>query len=186
MGGKSRGVWALLALAAALMAGCDSGPSAVPARDHSAAALERAAAAARASQAELRGRGQNREQAEAPLYKGKPLWSANRRYTAQENAEYHFSRNGANFGAGTVDVYVAKAHAFVASPPKGALTLKRRNGDVLIYDPTGNVFAVANREGAPRTMFRPEDGMAYWERQKEKEAQGGGRSAGRNRDGGQG
>ena len=66
--------------------------------------------------------------------------------------------------------YVQKAHAFTANPPKGAQTLTRRNGDKLIYDPRGNVFAVVTKEGAPRTMFKPDDGAAYWEKVKAGEA----------------
>jgi pyocin large subunit-like protein len=49
----------------------------------------------------------------------------------------------------------------VGHPPKGALTLTRKNGDTLFYDPKANVFAVANKDGAPRTMFKPDEGMAY-------------------------
>jgi pyocin large subunit-like protein len=64
---------------------------------------------------------------------------------------------------------VQKAHAFVGHPPKGTLTLTRKNGDILYYDPKGNVFAVASKEGAPRTMFKPDDGMAYWDKQKDRE-----------------
>ncbi len=63
-----------------------------------------------------------------------------------------------------------KANAFVDSPPRGTLTLERSNGDILFYDPKANVFAVANKEGAPRTMFKPEEGAAYWEQQKTREA----------------
>ena len=62
-----------------------------------------------------------------------------------------------------------KAHAFVSDPPRGAETLSRPNGDLLIYDAKSNVFAVATAEGAPRTMFKPDDGRAYWDRQKERE-----------------
>jgi len=49
--------------------------------------------------------------------------------------------------------------------------MKRANGDTLIYDPKGNVFAVATKDGAPRTMFKPDDGMDYWRKQKERETQ---------------
>lgn len=152
----------LAAAGALVLTGCDGGASAVPARDHS-AAPPAAVAASAASAADPR-------DAPVPMVEGRPLWSANSRHTAQENAARHFERNGEAFGAATVDEFVAKAHAFVASPPKGALTLTRPNGDRLIYDPEGNVFAVATRQGAPRTMFRPDDGMAYWERQKQIEA----------------
>jgi pyocin large subunit-like protein len=107
---------------------------------------------------------------EAPKVDGKPMWSSNRNQTAEENAREAFDRNGAAFGAADLDDYVRKAHAFTASPPKGAETLKRANGDTLIYDPASNTFAVATRDGAPRTMFKPDTGAAYWTQQKEREA----------------
>ena len=104
----------------------------------------------------------------APLHAdGAPIWSANSRNTAQENAERLFERNGKAFGAKTVDQYVDMAHAFIGEPPKGTLRLTRDNGDKLFYDPKGNVFAVATREGAPRTMFKPDNGMAYWKQQEQ-------------------
>jgi pyocin large subunit-like protein len=158
---------ALLALVAAL-AGCDAGPSATPARDHSAAALAAASETARKAPAQS-ARAAN-DDAPVPQFKGRPLWSANSKYTAEENAEYHFKRNGEAFGADTVDAFVAKAHAFVNDPPKAAKTVTRSNGDRMIYDAKSNTFAVATREGAPRTMFHPDDGAAYWDKQVAKEA----------------
>ena len=101
---------------------------------------------------------------------GTPLWAPNSRRTAQENAERQFERNGKDFGATTVAQYVDRTHEFVGSPPKGTLRHTRSNGDKLFYDPKGNVFAVATKDGAPRTMFKPEDGMAYWEKQKQTRA----------------
>jgi hypothetical protein len=77
---------------------------------------------------------------------------------------------GEAFGARDVDDFVRKAHAFVGDPPKGTLCLSRANGDVLLYDPKANVFAVATKAGAPRTMFKPTEGMAYWDEQKAREA----------------
>jgi pyocin large subunit-like protein len=81
-----------------------------------------------------------------------------------------FERNGEAFGAHDLDGFVKKAHAFIDHPPKGVETLKRRNGDVLMYDAKSNVFAVANKDGAPRAMFKPDQGAAYWEEQKAREA----------------
>ena len=101
---------------------------------------------------------------------GAPMWSASRKNSAQVNAENAFRRNGAAFGARDLDDFVKKAHAFVDHPPKGTLTLTRANGDTLFYDPKANVFAVASKAGAPRTMFKPDEGMAYWEQQKAREA----------------
>ena len=103
------------------------------------------------------------------LVDGKPMWSASRKYSASENAQRAFDRNGAAFGARDIDTFVSKAHAFVEHPPRGTLTMTRKNGDTLFYDPKGNIFAVASKEGAPRTMFKPDDGMAYWEEQKTRE-----------------
>ena len=104
------------------------------------------------------------------LVEGKPMWSASRRYSADENAQRAFARNGRAFGADNIDEFVGKAHDFVQSPPRGTLTLTRANGDVLLYDPKANVFAVRSKAGAPRTMFKPDEGMAYWEEQKAREA----------------
>lgn len=105
---------------------------------------------------------------DAPVRKvaGKPMWAANRTRTAEENAQRGFERYGAEFAAADVDDYVRKTHAFVGHPPAGAETLQRANGDTLIYDPKGNVFAVVTRAGAPRTMFKPDDGATYWATQK--------------------
>ena len=99
---------------------------------------------------------------------GAPIWSSNRQNSARENAERLFARNGDDFGAKSVDDYIDKAHAFIADPPKGTLKLTRDNGDRLFYDPKGNTFLVATRDGAPRTMFKPDDGMAYWREQEQR------------------
>ena len=46
--------------------------------------------------------------------------------------------------------------------------MKRANGDTLIYQASTNTFAVVARNGTPRTMFKPDDGPAYWAQQKER------------------
>jgi pyocin large subunit-like protein len=151
------------------LAACDSGASAVKAPkggERASAATEGSATEASANAAS---RGDPRD-APVKLIAGKPYWAANRTRTAEENAQRSFERNGEVFGAKTADDYVAKVHAFVSDPPKGSQTLKRSNGDLLIYDPKDNVFAVVSREGAPRTMFKPDEGAAYWTEQKTREA----------------
>lgn len=95
-----------------------------------------------------------------------PLWSSNRKYSTAENARYHFERHGPEFGSKSFEDHIAMVHGFIHAPPPGTETLKRNNGDTLFYDPKGNVFAVMTKKGAPRTMFRPDDGVAYWNRQK--------------------
>jgi pyocin large subunit-like protein len=96
---------------------------------------------------------------------GKPMWAANRKHTAQENADYQFNKNGKDFGATSEAEYVAKAHAFADAPPAGVKRIARSNGDALLYDAKTNTFAVVTKAGAPRTMFKPRDGGAYWDQQ---------------------
>jgi pyocin large subunit-like protein len=96
---------------------------------------------------------------------GKPIWAANRKHTAQENADYQFGKNGKDFGAMSEADYVAKVHAFVDSPPGGVQKVERSNGDALLYDAKSNTFAVVAKTGAPRTMFKPRDGANYWRQQ---------------------
>ena len=173
------------AAAACALAACDNGPSAVAPKQAAGAQMAENApqdsysTAPRTEDAAPR---VDRRDDPVKLVDGKPMWSASRRYSAQQNAQRAFERNGAAFGADTLDAFVKKAHAFVESPPKGAQTLKRRNGDLLIYDPKGNVFAVKSKEGAPRTMFRPDDGRAYWDQQVARESRRGAQSARRDRD----
>jgi len=154
-------------LTATALAGCDGGASAVraPKADERTAAAE-AASPAPASET----RRDDPREAPVRLVAGKPFWAANRTRTAEENAQRAFERNGEAFGAASLDAYVATAHRFVSNPPKGAETLQRANGDTLIYDPTANVFAVVSKAGAPRALFKPDDGPAYWDVQKAREA----------------
>lgn len=155
---------ALLAGAAITLSACDGGAASTAARDHSAGADTTVAADTGRSVLNTSDRGDARREPVA-LVDGKPMWAANRRHTAQENANYQFQRDGADFGARTLEDFVAKAHAFTASPPKDALTLTRSNGDRLLYDPQHNIFAVVTKDGAPRTMFKPQAGRAYWDQQ---------------------
>lgn len=162
----------LLAGAALMLTACDNGPAAVSQKQAAGTQMAdnvgEAATDANARTAD----GPREDHRNDPVAKvnGKPMWSASRRYSAEENAQRAFARNGQAFGADNLDAFVEKAHAFVQSPPRGTLTLVRANGDTLLYDPKANVFAVRSKAGAPRTMFKPDDGMAYWEQQKAREA----------------
>lgn len=99
-----------------------------------------------------------------------PLWSSNRQYTAYENATYHYEKHGHAFAAQSYEHWLSLVHGFVHSPPKGTETLMRNNGDTLFYNRSQNVFAVMTKAGAPRTMFRPDNGADYWQKQKQIEA----------------
>ena len=164
-----------LGLALILTAACER-PSAVAQKDEAPPASEArqfAAAPSTPRQAESRN---------APVREldGRPIWSASRRGTAEENAQRAFDRNGETFGARDLDDFVRKAHGFIEKPPAGTQRLTCANGDVLLYDPKGNVFAVASKDGAPRTMFKPDEGAAYWDEQKSRLARQATRRSGDN------
>jgi pyocin large subunit-like protein len=167
----------LLAGVAVTLAGCDNGPSAVRTRDRSEAAGPgyETAQAAREDDAgratrPRESRRRDTTDAEGSDIGGGLKWAANRSHTADDNAHYQFDKRRADFGDLDFKAYVSKADAFVAHPPEGVLRIERPNGDVLLYDPKANVFAVADKTGAPRTMFKPAEGRAYWETQKDREA----------------
>jgi pyocin large subunit-like protein len=172
---------ALALMAATTLAACDNGPSAVAKKR--AAAETQVADAGGSSDAPTAPRrsssryadsdstsGVDHRKDDVPELDGKPMWSASRRYSAEDSAKRAFERNGEVFGARDVQSFARKAHAFVEHPPKGVQTLTRANGDTLFYDPKGNVFAVADKAGTPRTMFKPDDGATYWQEQKDRES----------------
>ena len=143
-------------LAALVLAGCDSGGSAVETRDRATAdPVALISAAAPASEMEV-----------AP--QAKPPVTANRRETADAKVQRLFERNGAAFGAKSADDYLTKVRAFTEETPRGTETVKRPNGDTLYYQASTNTFAVVDRNGVPRTMFKPDDGPTYWAQQKER------------------
>ncbi len=147
---------ATAALAALVLAACDSGGSAVETRERAATepvALISAAAPEGETEA-------------AP--EAKPPVTANRRETADAKIQRLYERNGGSFGAKSADDYLQKVRAFTEATPKGTETVKRPNGDTLYYQASTNTFAVTDRNGVPRTMFKPDDGPAYWAQQKER------------------
>ena len=162
------------ALALSLVAACDAGPAAVTKSPQASAAASspqgggmQAATLTTGSSAAA---SDPRDVAPPLASDGKPMWAANRKHTAQENADYQFNKNGKDFGAASEAEYVAKVHAFVDAPPHGVSKIERTNGDALLYDAKTNTFAVVSKAGAPRTMFKPRDGASYWQEQIAREA----------------
>jgi pyocin large subunit-like protein len=171
----NRVVYLIVGASAALaLAACNGKPSAVASQSASAPTAYGGATASNA-RGSYGGSYASTDPRDAPVPQidGKPMWAANRKHSAEENAQYQFAKNGGDFGAANETDYVKKAHSFVERPPRDADTLERSNGDKLIYDPAGNVFAVVSRDGAPRTMFKPRDGASYWAQQKDREAKRG-------------
>ncbi len=146
----------VLAAMALAMAGCDNGGSAVQTREREAAERVGLVAAGAADTA---------MEAAAPE-PAKPPVTANRRETADVKAQRLYERNGAAFGARSAEDYLQKVRTFTENTPRGTETAKRPNGDTLYYQASTNTFAVVDRNGVPRTMFKPDDGPAYWAEQK--------------------
>lgn len=95
-----------------------------------------------------------------------PLWTSTKVKTLVENAFEHWQKHGAEFPEfQNAKQYVEGAESFFGSPPAGTLTKTRPNGDTLFYNPGNNTFGVRAVDGAPRTMFRPTDGINYWNKQ---------------------
>lgn len=145
----------LAATAVLILAGCDNGGSAVATRERGTAEPAGLIAAAAPD-----------GMAEAPEAKA-PV-TANRRETADAKVQRLYERNGAAFGAKSAEDYLRKVRAFTENAPHGTETVQRANGDTLFYQASTNTFAVTDRKGVPRTMFKPDDGPAYWVQQKER------------------
>ncbi len=144
-------------LALSGLAACGE-PSAVETRDRAASAAESLVGGdAEAADASA---------IDAPVEKA--AVTANRSESANDKVARLYERNGSAFGAKSAEEYADKIEDFTRRPPKDVETVKRANGDTLIYQASTNTFAVVARNGTPRTMFKPDDGPAYWAEQKER------------------
>jgi len=94
-----------------------------------------------------------------------PIWSSTKKLTPVENALGHWNKHKAEFPElANSKQYVEAAQSLAAHPPAGVLT-KSRGAETLIYDGATNTFLVRGADGAPKTMFRPTDGINYWNKQ---------------------
>ena len=89
------------------------------------------------------------------------LWSK-----GVKNAFQHWIKHGKEFpNLQNAKQYVEAAQEFVTNPPPGTLSKLRPNGDTVLYSPSTNTFAVKTADGVPRTMFKPNNGMTYFNAQ---------------------
>lgn len=97
---------------------------------------------------------------------GRPLWTETTTKSPAGNAYGHYRAHADDFPEAQNAVeYSRLAHDFLNHPPPGTLTKVRSNGDLVRYDPGTNTFGVLRADGAPRTLFKPEDGRAYFDQQ---------------------
>lgn len=98
---------------------------------------------------------------------GKQIWSITKQNTSVENALYHWNKHGKSFPElQNSQQYVEKAWNFFKFPPRNVLSKTRSNGEILIYEQKTNTFGSYTKDGIPKTMYHPTDGIKYWEVQK--------------------
>ena len=82
------------------------------------------------------------------------------------NLETHWNKHRREFPEfKTAEEYGSAALRFFADPPEGTLKKFRKNGDRLYYHQKSNYFGVTTKDGTPKTFFRPNRGIRYWNRQ---------------------
>lgn len=95
------------------------------------------------------------------------VWSSTKKLTAKENAINHWDKHKNEFPElKDINDYLEKVHSFVKHPPTDTLIKSRANGDRLYYHEESNTFVVTNKEGQPKTMFRPINKKEYFDVQK--------------------
>jgi hypothetical protein len=94
---------------------------------------------------------------------GKQIWSSTNKKTSVQNAFKHWKDHKDEFPElYNSKQYVEKAHSLLQCSEQ-TLTKFRPNGEILRYQTTSNTFGAFTKDGAPKTMFRPRDGIHYWE-----------------------
>ncbi len=97
----------------------------------------------------------------------KPSWSETSKLKPLWNAEAHSIKHLDEFPElNTKSQYFRAAVSFVSNPPVGTSIKYRANGDILNYHEGSNIFVASTSDGRPKTMFKPNDGVEYWRRQK--------------------
>ncbi|MCT4713479.1 VENN motif pre-toxin domain-containing protein [Enterobacteriaceae bacterium H18W14] len=98
--------------------------------------------------------------------KDKQIWTETKKDKPVTNAYGHWEKHKTEFPEyQNAKQYVDATHNFVTNPPVGTLTKTRANGDTLYYNPATNTFASKDINGVPRTMFKPQKGLEYWNKQ---------------------
>ncbi|MBX7066761.1 MAG: hypothetical protein K1X28_05980 [Parachlamydiales bacterium] len=91
------------------------------------------------------------------------IWSSTKQRSSVKNAFLHWKDHGHEFPEFiNAKQYVEYAHNLFAGSRDRLLTKIRPNGDILLYDIENNTFGAFTSEGAPKTMFKPTNGIVYW------------------------
>ncbi|WP_350655622.1 PAAR domain-containing protein [Psychrobacter sp. S1-30-MNA-CIBAN-0213] len=84
-------------------------------------------------------------------------WTSTKKRAPNTNLAEHWSKHSKEFPElKSQNDYYRHAQEFVSDPPRGTLNKTRKNGDTVLYNPKTNTFAVKTKDGAPRTIFKPD------------------------------
>ena len=84
-------------------------------------------------------------------------WTSTEKRSPNTNLAEHWSKHSKEFPElKSQNDYYRHAQEFVSDPPRGTLNKTRKNGDTVLYNPKTNTFAVKTKDGAPRTIFKPD------------------------------
>lgn len=85
-------------------------------------------------------------------------------FRTEQNLTQHFEKHGNEFDYKTKEEYVAGANRVISS--KDALhKLEKEDGDDVYYLEATNEFVVVSKQGYIRTYFKPDKGIAYYNKQ---------------------
>lgn len=85
-------------------------------------------------------------------------------FRTEQNLTQHFEKHGNEFDYKTKEEYVAGANRVISS--KEALhKLEKEDGDDVYYLEATNEFVVVSKQGYIRTYFKPDKGIAYYNKQ---------------------
>jgi pyocin large subunit-like protein len=91
----------------------------------------------------------------------RPIWSKTDKFTSVGNALKHSKDHRKEFiGIQNSKQYVE--HAWKFRDRTDVMIKVRTNGERVLYDPSSNTFGVFTRAGTPKTVFKPRDGMKYF------------------------
>jgi hypothetical protein len=85
-------------------------------------------------------------------------------FRSDELLQEHFEKHGKEMGYQSAEEYLAGANAVIQNTSALHKTEKEDGDDVYFLKSTGD-FVVVSTDGYIRTYFRPEDGIAYYNRQ---------------------
>ena len=85
-----------------------------------------------------------------------------RRSTAESSRQDHYAKHGSRLNEGrpprrqlrNANEYAAEAQRFMNRPPKGTLTRRRYNGDIVRYDPQSRRYGTMSETGEIRTYMK--------------------------------